>query len=180
MSRIVVVLGGLCLIGCSSPHATSRYAISAENVTYLRAFRGQTTVAVGEFIATEPGRSEITCRAAGPIKTPDGEPFEQFIRKAFIDDMTIAEIYSPTAPVILKGRLDSIDFSSGWTDPGWSIALTILSSNGKSISVQEVYLFKSGFDAMTACRETATALMPAVQNVVNKVIRHPDFPTLIR
>jgi hypothetical protein len=179
MSRIVVVLVGLCLIGCTSPHATSRYAISVENVTYLRAFRGQTTVAVGEFSAAEPGRSEITCRAAGPIKTPDGEPFEQFIRKALIADMTIAEVYSPIAPVILKGRLDSIDFSS-LTDAGWSIALTILSSNGKSISVQEVYLFKSGFDAMTACRETATALMPAVQNVVNKVIRHPDFPTLIR
>jgi len=53
------------------------------------------SVSIGPFTAAEPGRSEITCRGAGPVKTPDGEPFEEFIRKAFISDMTLAEIYAP-------------------------------------------------------------------------------------
>src|SRR5688572_25727378 len=128
--RILVLT--IVVTGCSH-HAAARYAVSADNVSQLRTFRGQTVVGVGPFTAAEPGRSEITCRGAGPVKTPDGEPFEEFIRKAFIADMTLAEIYAPTAPIMLTGRLDSIDFSSGMTDGGWDIAMTIVSSNGKRL-----------------------------------------------
>jgi hypothetical protein len=176
---IRLLLLAALLTGCSH-HAAARYAVSADNVSHLRTYRGQSTVALGPFTAAEPGRSEITCRGAGPVKTPDGEPFHEFIRKAFIADMTLAEIYAPTAPVTLTGRLDSIDFSSGMTDAGWDIAMTISSSNGKRLSVKERYDFKSAFDAITACHQTANAFMPAVQNLVTKTIRHPDFPALIR
>jgi hypothetical protein len=99
-------------------------------------------VRVGDFTAAQPGRTEITCRAVGPIKTPYGESFEAFIRKALIDELRIAEIYSETVRVTLTGRLDSLDFSSGLTD--------------------------------------AASLMPAVQNVIRKVVQHPDFAGLLR
>jgi hypothetical protein len=114
--------GAHCLVHRLLAYAAARYSISADNVRTLRTFKGQ-TVNVGAFTAAKPGQTEITCRGVGPIKTPDGEPFEQFIRKAFLDEMTIAELYVPDAPVSLTGRLDSIDFSSGIGEP-WSIALT--------------------------------------------------------
>jgi len=113
------------LTGCST-YAASRYAMSADNVVALRALRGQ-QINVGPFTAVGGSKTEITCRAVGPIKTPDGETFEQFIRKALIDEMTIAEVYSPTAPAALTGRLDRIDFTST-TDANWDIAMTITSS----------------------------------------------------
>jgi hypothetical protein len=37
-------------------------------------------------------------RLAGPVTTPDNEPFEDFIRKALIDELQLAEIYAPCAP----------------------------------------------------------------------------------
>ena len=81
-------------------------------------------VNVGPFTAGKPGRSEITCRAVGPTKTPDGEPFEEYIRKAFIADLSIAEVYSTAAPVTLIENVDALDFSSGLTDAAWDIAVT--------------------------------------------------------
>jgi len=134
----------------------------------------------GEPAILKPGRSEITCRAVGPIKTPDGEPFEEFIRRAFIADMSIAEVYSTAAPVTLTGRLDAIDFSSGMTDAAWDIAMTLSSSNGKSLSTDNHYSFSGNFVGEVACNQTAQALMPAVQDLIGKIIAHPDFADLLR
>jgi len=129
LSALVVLV--VSSTGCST-YAAARYSISAENVRTLRTFKGQTV----NVTAAKPGQTEITCRGVGLIKTPDGEPFEQFIRKAFVDEMTIAELYAPDAPVSLTRRLDSIDFSSS-IGATWNIALTVTSSNGRTISVTE-------------------------------------------
>jgi hypothetical protein len=174
MVLILLVMG---FSGCST-YAASRYSISGDTVSTLRAFRGH-TVNVGPFTAPKPGRTEITRRAVGPIKTPDGESFEAFIRKALVDELTISEVYGADAPVTLTGRLDDVDFSSGMTDAAWQIGLTVVSSTGKSVTVHETYQFKGNFVGEIACQQTAHSLMPAVQNVVGKVVRHPDFPALV-
>jgi hypothetical protein len=173
-----LALAALVLSGCST-YAASRYAMSADNVRALRTLKGQ-TASVGEFTAAKPGQSEITCRGVGPIKTPDGEAFELFIRKALIDELSIAETYAAGAPVVLTGRLDEIDFSSGVTDAAWRIAVSVRSSNGKTLSVVENYRFTSRWYGETACNQTAHALMPAIQNVVGKIVRDPAFPALVR
>ena len=84
------------------------------------------------------------------------------------------------APVVLTGMLESIDFSSGITDAAWDIALTLRSQNGQSLSVTEHYVFTSSWYGETACNETAQALMPAVQNLVGKAARHPEFSGLLK
>jgi hypothetical protein len=37
--------------------------------------------------SNQPDLREITCRAVDPIKTPDGETYAEFIRKALIDEL---------------------------------------------------------------------------------------------
>ncbi len=135
------------------------------------------TVNVGVFSATNPGQTEITCRGVGPIKTPDGEPFSEFVRKGILDELKIANIYSPTAAVTITGNLDAIDFSSN--SGNWNLALTIKSTNGKAMTVSENYSYTSSFFGETACNQTAQALMPAVQNLVGKVVRSPEFVGLV-
>jgi hypothetical protein len=129
--------------GCST-YAASRYAINAETVAALRTYR-PSTVSVGPFTATKPGQTEITCRAVGPIKTPDSETFEDFIRKALVAELTLAELYAPSAPVTLTGKVESINFSSGITDAAWLITLAVVSSNGRAITVSEEYSFTSSW-----------------------------------
>ena len=176
---VALIMSFAVTAGCST-YAASRYSISAETVSALRTFRGQ-TVAVGPFTARQPGKTEITCRAVGPIKTPDGEPFEEYIGKALIAELTIAEVYAASAPIVLTGMLESIDFSSAIMDTAaWDIALTLRSQNGKSLAVTERYVFTSSWYGETGCSQTAQALMPAVQNLVGKAVRHPEFSELLK
>lgn len=161
--------------GCSTYSAT-RYSISTDNVVALRSLVGK-TVNVGAFSASTPGQAEIMCRGVGPIKTPDGEPFAEFVRKAMLDELKIANTYSSSAPVTITGNLDAIDFSSNGGN--WNLALTVRSSNGKSMSVSESYGYTSSFSGETACNQTAQAFMPAVQDLVGKVVRSPKFVALV-
>ena len=172
---LVLLLLVALLSGCST-YAASRYSISVDNVVALRTLNGK-TVNVGAFPSSQPGKSDIMCRGVGPIKTPDGEPFSEFIRKALLDELKLANAFSPTAPVTLTGNLDLIDFDSH--EGSWNLALTIKSSNGRLMVVKEDYSYKTSYYGETACNQTAQALMPAVQNLVGKIVRSPDFITLL-
>jgi hypothetical protein len=82
MKNVVAVFSAaLVLTGCST-YAADRYAVSMDSQEELRAISSAASdrkVAVSEFSASKPGQSEIGCRAVGPIKTPDGESFEEYI-----------------------------------------------------------------------------------------------------
>ncbi len=167
MRTFLVLVVTIALTG--STDAAQRYSIAPANIAGMRAFRGH-VVNVGPFTAAKPGRSEITCRAVGPTKTPDREPFEEYIRKAFIADLSIPEVYSTAAPVTLTGNVDALDFSSGLTDAAWDIAVTITSSNSRSLSVDNHYPFSGNFVGEVACNQTAQALMPAVQDLIETLL----------
>jgi hypothetical protein len=173
---LAILLLAVVLSGCST-YAAQRYSISVDNVMALRSLDGK-TLNVGPFTSAQQGLSEIMCRGVGPIKTPDGEPFTDFIRKALIDELKLANAFSPTAPVTLTGHLNKIDFSSvGGT---WEISLTVRSSNGQSSTVTEHYAYTSSYFGETACNQTAQALMPAVQNLIGKLVRGPELQALLR
>lgn len=176
MKRIMILFFIVVAVSGCSTYAASRYSISADNVVALRALNGK-TVNVGTFTASKPGQSEIMCRGVGPIKTPDGEPFSEFIRKALIDELKIANAFSLTSTVTLTGNLDAIDFSSA--SGAWNLTLNVKSSNGRTLVATENYEFTSSYYGETACNQTAHALMPAVQNLVGKIVRSNDFAALI-
>lgn len=176
MRKLFILFGIAVLASGCSTYSASRYSISTDNVVALRSLNGK-AVNIGAFSASTPGQKEIMCLGVGPIKTPDGEPFAEFVRKAMLDEMRIANSYSSSAPVTITGNLDAIDFSSN--SGNWNLALTVKSSNGKSMSVSETYSYTSSFYGETACNQTAQAFMPAVQNLVGKVVRSPEFVTLV-
>lgn len=166
----------LIMAGCST-YAASRYSISTDNVMALRAFTSK-PINVGAFTSSKPGQNEIMCRGVGPIKTPDGEPFSEYIRKALVDELKIANAFSDSSPVTLTGHLDSIDFSSA--SGSWIIVVTVRSSNGKAVTVTENYSFTTSFYGETACNQTAQAFMPAVQDLVGKIVKSNEFAALTR
>ena len=178
MKAVFSLIAASCIVlsaGCST-YSAARYSINSDNVVALRTLNGK-MINVGSFSATKPGENEIMCRGVGPIKTPDGEPFADFVRKAFLDELKIANAYSAKAPISLTGNLDAIDFSS--SSGSWNLALTVKSSNGNSLSISENYPFTTSFYGETACNQTAQALMPAVQNLVGKIVRSTEFVALV-
>ena len=167
------------LAGCETP-TTQRYAVSADNNVSIKAL-GTTGVGVTTFKA--PADFSSNCRALGPMRVADGLTHAQYIQKAFEDEFKIAGAYAAGTPrVTLGGEIEKIEFSStrALTGGSWLIDLILTSSNGKKLKVNEYYEFDSGFAAFEACRNTAEAFSRAVQNLVGKAVKSPEFASLVR
>lgn len=178
MKKYMLAVALLTMTACES-YTPQRYAISADNNVALKSL-GIGSVGVGPF--TGPLDFDAGCRAAGPISLPDGMTFEGYIQTALMDELKVAGIYDPAnCRVVLTGAVEQLDFSSisGLTGGTWDITLRVRSSNGRSLVVSEHYAFKSGYGAHAACRQTAEAYPRAVQNVINKLITHPQFRDLV-
>lgn len=178
MKKIAVVLSVLVLSGCST-YMPQRYNISADNNVALKAI-GVGNINVGSFKG--PASFDSACRGAGPIAPPDNMSFEAYIQKALADELKVAGMFDGKTPkATLSGVVEKLDFSSsrGLTGGEWNIGLRVNSSNGKSIFVSEHYEFNSGFVADTACKQTAEAYLPAVQNLIGKLVKAPEFKSLL-
>lgn len=181
MIRLLAVLTGavLLLAGCESP-TTQRYAISADNNQAIKAL-GATGIGVSNFRA--PATFDANCRALGALQVADNMSHTQYIQKAFEDELKVAGAFAATGPrVTLQGNVDRLEFSStrALTGGSWTIEMALTSSNGRTLKVNEYYEFSSGFAAPEACRNTAEAFSRAVQNLVGKAVRNPEFAALIR
>ena len=178
MKKITLALFVLALSGCST-FTPQRYNISADNNVALKAL-GVGNINVGAF--TGPTSFDKACRGAGPIAPPDNMSFEAYIQKALADELKVAGMFDDKTPkTTLSGAVEQLRFSSsrGLTGGEWDIGLRILSSNGKSVFVSEHYEFESGFIADTACKQTAEAYLPAVQNLIGKLVKAPEFMSLL-
>lgn len=176
MRSLAILLVAILCVGCSS-YAVPRYGVAVPNVTALRQAGGQ-KVSVGKFTAAGESKSQITCRAVGPIKTPDERPFEEYVRKALIDELQVAELLSESGPITLTGVLDRVDFSS--TEGKWYLDLTVKSSNGASVSVASVHDYEASFIGEKACALSAQAFAPAVQVLIGTLVHNPGFPALLK
>lgn len=172
---ILALLVAVSGTGCET-FTTSRYSVSVDNIQALKEFKGS-QVKVGNFSSVVPGLSTTPCGRLGPIKTPDGEPYAEYIRKALVDELKISEIYSNDASVTLTGQLNTLDFSS--KRGNWNISLTVASTNGRTLTVNENYKYATSFLGETAFNQTAQALMPAVQDLIGKLVRGSEFKSLL-
>lgn len=174
--KALIIATAIILSGCST-YATTRYSISVDNAQALKSLKGN-LVKVGNFTSFQPGLSSITCRGTAPIKTPDGQPYSEYIRKAFVDELKISDIYSDDATVLITGQLNTLDFSSN--SGQWNMSLTLNSSNGNSLTAHQTYNFTTSYNGDTACNQTAQALMPAVQDLIGKIVKDQEFKRLIK
>ncbi len=176
--KSILLVSLLSLTACST-YTPQRYSISADNNVALKTIEAN-NIYVGNF--TGPANFSNACRAAGPIAPPDNMSFEAYLQKALADELKVAGLYDDKTPsVTLTGSLEELSFSSsrGLTGGTWDLSLKVESSNGHSTHVSEHYEFESGFIADTACKQTAEAYFPAVQNLIGKLVTSPDFKKLV-
>lgn len=167
---LALALTGALLSGCA--YNASQYGASVQNVDAIKAHNIR-PVAVAQFTSSKPGLATIVCRAAGPVTvTPS---FESYIEKAFIDELKLAGVYDPAASLRLAGKLEEIDFSSGMTDGNWTFLLTVSNQRNESFTTKSTFGFSGSFVADKACQEVAQAFSPAVQKLIQDVVRNPRF-----
>ena len=178
--NIAAAISIALLVSACSTFTTPRYSINADTNMALKAL-GATNVSVGAF--SGPASFDASCRAAGPLAPPDGMSHTAYLKKALEDELKVAGMYAASSPrIVLSGTVNKLAFSSarGLTGGSWDIDVTLQSSNGRSMTIGEHYEFESGFIADTACKQTAEAYMPAVQNLIGKMVRSPEFKSLVQ
>lgn len=162
------------LSGCASFN-TSPYGASVKNVESIKS-TNMKPVAVAQFKSAKPGLTSIACRAAGNVTVAPS--FETYIEKAFIDELKLAGAYDPASSMVMSGRLDEVDFSSGMTDGNWTFTLAISNGRNESFSTKSTFGFSGSFVADRACQEVAQAFAPAVQKLIGDVVQSPKFKQL--
>ena len=169
---VATALVGLAVVmaGCSTMTPTS-YAPSADNNVALKKISGA-TFQVGSMV--DNSNFSAGCRLMGPIEASGNRTIAQFVRNSFNDEFKFAGDYGTDA--------NSAEFSStsGLTNGWWDLTTTLTNTKtGKSLTAHNRYEFPSGFDAMTACTQTAQALTPAVQGLIKDAVTNPEFAALI-
>lgn len=108
--------------------------------------------------------------------------FVAYIQKALVDELKVASMFDDKAPkATLSGIVEQLSFTStrGVTGGESDLRLRVNSLNGKSMFVSEHYEFESGFSAETACKQIAEAYLPAVQNLIGKLVKASEFRSLL-
>jgi len=167
---LAIVVAAALLSGCA--FNVSPYGASVRNVEAIKTSNIK-PVAVAQFTSAKPGLTSITCRAAGPVTVAPS--FEGYIQKAFIDELKLAGAYNPSSSIVLSGRLDEVDFSSGITDGKWAFTLAVSNSRNESFTAKSTFNFSGSFVADRACQEVAQAFGPAVQKLIEDVVQNPKF-----
>lgn len=175
MKKILLVIVAALVSACQS-YSLGRYTPSVDNQLYLRGL-APAQINVSEFTATTPDDKDILCVGRIYIRTQDDETFSKFIQNALTSELKLAGVYSPNAKTTLSGKLEHIDAS--YHRSQWEMTLRITSSNGKSAIFSDVYPYHKGFYD-SACMLPAQAFIPAVQDLIKKIVTSQEFKGLIQ
>lgn len=119
------------------------------------------------------------CRLATPVETPDGVTFAKYIEDALSVELEMGNMIDPKSKVTITGNLENIYGSTVLGNAYWEFKLKVASSNGKNIDVASRYDYESSFTAYSACSEMQRSYLPAVQELVNKIVTNPQFKELL-
>ena len=167
----------LLLAGCETTNSIP-YQVSTDNIMNMRAnVDPDNTVRVDEFDTANEVDPSPTCRLMGPVKVAPGKTMAKYIEESFEKELYHSQLLDLKSPVIIKGTLEKMDFSSV-SPASWDISLRLQSSNGSTLIVSNNYGFDTSFSAYGACQNVADAFGGAVQALLGKAIDNPDFVSL--
>ncbi|WP_313406298.1 hypothetical protein [Stutzerimonas kunmingensis] len=176
--RIVLSLFLVSAIALSTGCAITadRYQPTAVNQQVLKNL--DVKMNVGNFKAKKTDY-KVMCRLANNVDLPDRKSFEKYIEDALVEELTMAGMYSKNADVTINGYLNDTDVSSGFTDAHWTFDITV-SSHNRVLEVEHKREYSASFVGGIACgNDMPKSLMPTVQELINKIIRHPDFESMV-
>lgn len=176
---LVLTSISLCffLSGCDT-YTGGAYPVSIAANTILKSYAPK-NVTVRPFTATT--KPSMLCRLVGPIHLPNDQSPSAYFTNAFSDQFQLAGFTDINQPKItISGKITQFGFSSMIGDGTWNFGVTLTSSNGQSMSVSENYHFAASFAGDAACHNVADAFAPAVQALVEKAVKDPSFPLLLK
>lgn len=178
MKKTLAMLAAATLVtSCTIYKTAGHYTPDPENVKTVQA-TVEIPVNIGEF-SDASFRKELTCGSLTIIEAPqDGWTYADAIRYALIDELTQAQRYDPESPVTITALLNRIDFD---TEKGnWIIRMTLTSSNGKTMTIEENMLYNSFGTGEIGCSQAAFRYLPALTAFMKQLLASPEFAELAK
>jgi hypothetical protein len=181
MSRLKVLgIATLCLFVTScGGMIMNRYSSYPQNNSLLKETtkNNEIKIKVADFTADYEAKTAQSCRMVGTINMPEKEKPYEVIRKALIDELILANLYSPDATKTMTAHIKKITFST--VDPKWVIDGTF-DLEGKKVPLITEHKFQGGFVAVTACNNAVNAFMPSVQDFLYAFFKTDEFNQFIQ
>lgn len=175
LAGLVSMTAALLLSGCQTTNSAIPYEVSTDNVVAIQSGLQTRKVSVSG-VALAPGVSEnLLCRVNGNVIVAPGKSLSQYVKDAFQKELFTAQAYDAHGRAI-QGRIEELSFSS-IAPANWTIKMHVSSSSSEGYSVSVKYPFETSWDASEACKNTANAFAPAVQELLRQVVTNPQFPT---
>lgn len=184
MNLIKSVLFSLCigfiLTGCDTT-SSRPYVASTKNVFQIQSNTQHSAAKVNlaSFTKAADVSEDMLCRMMGDVEVAPGKTPVQAIRDAFEEELLLAKAYDPNSSVTINGAVEKLNFESMGSGL-WEIGLTVTSNAlSQGYTVETSYPFKSSYSAYAACQNVVDAFIPAVQDLISKVVSHPEFGRLM-
>ena len=169
----ILIVTILLLSGCETL-SVQQYLPTQQNTSVIKnvmMMSNISSLAVGEFTTSHPGQFESLCGINKLIRIPNNTPPDIYIRNALINEIKEAGVYSLDqieAERVITGHLDTFKLDS---DTGsWIIQVTISLNTGDVYTVSETYEHDE-----ISCERAASTLVPAVQDLIYKIVSNPAF-----
>jgi hypothetical protein len=177
MKKLLASMAALILLaGCAVFKTVPHYTPDPENAEIVRKAI-DAPVNVGEF-SDASYRKELTCRSLAIVEAPDSWSYADVIRYALIDELAQAQRYDPDAPVTITAQLDRIDFE---TEKGtWIIRMTLASSNGKTMTIEQRHTWDSPAFGEWACTRAVSRYMSVLTQFMKRLLASPEFAELTK
>lgn len=154
-----------------SIYGDTNYAIKSSGI--------KEKIGIGSFVSSTS--IDMGCRGIAEIILPKNQTPNEYIQKSIESELKVASLYDgDSGRIILTGVVNKLILSTvnkSLSDGSWDISLTIKSSNGGLLTVEESYKFETSQG--TRCKESADAFLPAVQNLIAKIFTSPKFSDLV-
>jgi hypothetical protein len=173
-----VISCALLITGCATTNSIPYKASTSNVITIQNTFKSTNLkVTLGEFSIANGVEQELNCRLLGPVKVAPGKTLTNYIKDAFIEELFMAQAYDTAASVKINGVIEKIAFSSV-SPANWEIVMRVSSNKSAGYTVDVKYDYETSFAAYSACRNVADAFAPTVQELLKKVVTHPQFSQL--
>ena len=145
-------------------------------------------LALGEFIQNGVGYSgfstgfEVTCDSkSGILEFGENGQFATFLRSALVSELSRLGLYSFNSKFVLSGKVENpevylsqIFIADGQFQGDISLTLSLLSSDGKHLSIKTNHTFNLS-NRMSFCRELFNQLGPAVTKLIETVLMSSEL-----
>jgi len=131
---------------------------------------------VGKF---EGGSESVSCRGAR-ISPPDRKSFAEFLRGAFIDELSLAGLLADTSAIEFHGSIKVLDVLCNVGTGIWTIEFEYSVAGSPPVLVKADYEFEGAYLGETVYRNAVQALVPAVQELIQTVVTSKEFQTAVR